>query len=116
MEGYDLQFSGPRLRLALLKRDHEALERHVEAGTAAISRDLYWWSVSATGARLDALVELGDRHRVEVEADPLLAHQGTYVEPFAPRALGRVRNDRSLISRALERFHDLGLAWHAEQN
>jgi hypothetical protein len=27
-----------------------------------------------------------------------------------------VRNDRSLISRALERFHDLGLAWHAEQN
>jgi hypothetical protein len=115
MEGYDFQFSGPRLRLALLKGDDEALARHVDAGTAAISRDVYWWSISATVARLDALVQLGDRDRVEVEAEPLLAHQGSYVEPFALRALGRVREDRLLISSALERFDALGLAWHAEQ-
>ena len=115
MEGYDLQFSGPRLRLALLKGDLESLERHVEAGTASISRDHHWWSVSATVARLDALVQLGDRQRVEDEAEPLLAHQGTYLEPFALRALGSVRSDRSLISRALERFDALGLSWHAEQ-
>jgi tetratricopeptide (TPR) repeat protein len=115
MEGYDLHLSGPRLRLALLKGDNDALQRHVDAGTAAVSRDLYWLSFSGTVARLDALVELGDRDRAEAEAEPLLAHRGTYVEPFALRALGRMNGDASLISRALERFRALGLAWHAEQ-
>ena len=115
MEGYDLQFSGPRLRLALLKGDIDALERNVDAATAVMSRDLYWWSIAARVARLDALVQLGDRDRVEAEAAPLLAHERTYVEPFALRALGEVRGDRSLVERALERFGCLGLAWHAQQ-
>jgi hypothetical protein len=115
MEGFDLQFSGPRLRLALLKGDDDVLGQLIEAGTAATSRDLYWFSISATVARLDALVQLGDRARTEAEAEPLLEQQGTYVEPFALRALGRVRNDQSLISLALTRFDALGLAWHAAQ-
>ena len=64
---------------ALLKGDNEALEHHLQASTTAISRDLYWWSIAATVARLDALVQLGDEEGVEKEAEPLLAHPGTYV-------------------------------------
>ena len=36
-------------------------------------------------------------------------------EPFAQRALGQARGDRSLIEQALARFEELGLGWHAEQ-
>ena len=38
---------------------------------------------------------------------------GTYLEPFALRALGIVREDASLLERAAERFEALGLDWHA---
>jgi hypothetical protein len=38
---------------------------------------------------------------------------GTYVEPFALRALGVVRGDAALLARAIERFDALGLAWDA---
>jgi class 3 adenylate cyclase len=115
MAGYDLQMSGPRLRLALMKDDDDALERHLDAGTEAISRDVYWWSIAAGVARLDALVHLGLRERVEELAEPLIATPGTYVEPFALRALARVRGDRALLERARERFTALGLGWHAAQ-
>jgi hypothetical protein len=101
--------------MALLRDDTDALERLVDARTDVISRDLSWWSISADVARLDALVRLGQRDRVEDEAARLLAQTGTYVEPFALRALGRLRADRDIVAQALERFEMLGLAWHAEQ-
>jgi hypothetical protein len=115
MEGYDLQLSAPRLRLALLKGDHDALERLVAHGGLAIGRHLYWFEISACTARLDALAALGDRVRVEAEALPLLEHRSTYVEPFALRALGQVRAERMLVEQAAARFDELGLAWHAEE-
>ena len=37
----------------------------------------------------------------------------TYLEPFALRALGIVRDDKSLIERAADRFAALDLDWHA---
>jgi hypothetical protein len=37
------------------------------------------------------------------------------MEPFALRALGRVRGDDSLIEQALTRFEQMGLDWHAEE-
>ncbi len=37
----------------------------------------------------------------------------TYLEPFALRALGIVREDGSLVERAADRFAALGLDWHA---
>ncbi len=40
---------------------------------------------------------------------------GTYLEPFALRALGIVRGDEALIEQAGARFDAIGLAWHAEQ-
>ncbi len=115
MEGYDLQLSAPRLRMALLRDDTDALERLVDARTDVTSRDLSWWSISADVARLDALLRLGQRDRVEEEAAPLLDQTGTYVEPFALRALGRLRADRDMVAHALEQFEALGLSWHAEQ-
>jgi hypothetical protein len=41
---------------------------------------------------------------------------GTYLEPFALRALGAVREDDLLIKRAVGRFAAMGLEWHAEQS
>ena len=40
---------------------------------------------------------------------------GMYLEPFALRALGIVREDDELITRALDRFEVMRLDWHAAQ-
>ena len=39
----------------------------------------------------------------------------TYLEPFALRALGIIREDEALLARALEGFRALELDWHAAQ-
>jgi hypothetical protein len=65
-------------------------------------------------ARLDATAALRDRARVEEQAPRFLLPK-TYLEPFALRALGIVRDDRALIDQALERFSTLELDWHAAQ-
>ena len=44
---------------------------------------------------------------------PGLLRPGTYVEPFAQRALGVVREDDELIAGSASRFDELGLDWHA---
>jgi hypothetical protein len=63
---------------------------------------------------MDALALLRDGKRVESEAPALLQH-GTYVEPFALRALGIVRGDPELLAQADARFAALGLDWHRAQ-
>ena len=109
MEGYGLTIEGPRLRLALVRSDLESAERLLESGEA-----MYFARTAATAARLDALVALGRRERVEEAAVPLL-RPNTYLEPFALRALGRVREDEDFIARALEGFEKMGLDWHVEE-
>jgi class 3 adenylate cyclase/tetratricopeptide (TPR) repeat protein len=110
--GYDLVLSAPRIRLALLRgeiNDVDLLPPPLgEYGAQT------WFALPAMSARLDALAELGDRERVEQEAQEL-AKPSTYLEPFALRALGRVRRDRELIERAAELFDAMGLAWHAAE-
>ena len=55
--------------------------------------------------------------RLEFErAAPPLLRAGTYLEPFALRALGAVREDELLIEQAIDRFNAMGLIWHAEQS
>ncbi len=68
----------------------------------------------AQAARLDALAALRDRERAEREASSHL-QPGRYLEPFALRTLGIVREDEELVERALVRFRALGLEWHAAQ-
>jgi class 3 adenylate cyclase len=63
-------------------------------------------------SRLDALVALGRRSDIEAEA-PALTIPGSYIEPFALRALGWARDDAELVAAAVERFETMGMAWHA---
>ena len=45
-----------------------------------------------------------------------MRHEVIYLEPFAMRALGVVREDEALIKQAVDRFEAIGLPWHAEQS
>jgi hypothetical protein len=105
MVGYRPWFEPTRILLALARNDLAALP----ALTAQEPPNLL-----PQGAFLDALVALGDRERIETEA-PKWLRPGTYVEPFALRALGLARGDEALLAQALARFESLGLSWHAEQ-
>ena len=61
-----------------------------------------------SAALLDALVGLGDRAQIESVA-PNALRPGTYLEPYALRALGFARADRSLLSEAATRFDEMEL-------
>jgi hypothetical protein len=70
--------------------------------------------LAPVAARLDALGALRRSEQVEAEA-PLLLVPGTYLEPFALRALARVRGDVELLHQAAERFEAMGLGWFAAE-
>ncbi|TMK77155.1 MAG: hypothetical protein E6G45_10640 [Actinobacteria bacterium] len=110
--GYEIVLSAPRIRLALLRGEVENID--IMAPPLEEYGAQTWFALQAVTARLDALAELGDRSRVEREA-PQLAKPNTYLEPFALRTLGRVREDEQLIEQAVARFDAMGLAWHADQ-
>ena len=96
------------LRLALLRADEEATRRILEVLPAMGGP----WGVDGAAARLDALLLLGETERLEEEAAPFLDEQG-YTRPFALRALGISRGDRSLVDEAAARFEAMGLGWRA---
>jgi hypothetical protein len=115
----------PRLQLALLRNDQRAAEqllRHQLLGPRAMGREsvdnavarLDAFPILTIATRLDALQALGLHDRLAAEAEPQLT-PGTYLEPFALRALGRARNDPALIHTAITRFEHIGLSWHAGQ-
>jgi hypothetical protein len=106
----------PRLRLALLRGDHDRAEQLLHG-----LRDETGWyarghgtSLATLTTRIDALAVLGYTDDVEREA-PSLLQPGTYVEPFALRALGIVRHEPTLVHQAIDRFERLDLPWHATQ-
>ena len=111
MTGYGTVLDTPRIRLALAREQHGALEGLI--GQPQVRRT-NWFFLSSMAAHLDALAALGQGHRIEREA-ALVAAEGTYLEAFALRALGQVRGDAKLGERAADRFDELGLAWHAAQ-
>ena len=110
MEGYDFALESPRLRLALLRGTLQSVGEAVES---AASHNLSF-GLPRLAARLDASAALRDRRRVEEEAAPLLL-AGTYIEPFALRALGIVREDDELVGQASDQLQGMGLDWHADQ-
>jgi class 3 adenylate cyclase/tetratricopeptide (TPR) repeat protein len=113
MEGHGLVQEGPRLRLELIRGDLDAVRRLLgEDDLVAKRRTGY--HLGRISIRLDALAALRDRRQVEEEA-PLYLQPDTYLEPFALRALGIVRNDHSLLERGQQRFRAMGLEWHAAQ-
>ena len=111
-EGYSLWLDPLRARLALTRGDLEALAALVEESEKWPW--LTWNHVYGAAARLDALIALDRVEQAEEQATRLL-QPGTYLEPFALRALGFVRRDPDLIAQATERFEALGLTWHAAQ-
>jgi class 3 adenylate cyclase len=102
----------PSVHLALLRGDHDRVAGLLESSgeTWRLSLDS---SLHALATKLEALIALGRPGEAEKTATSLL-EPGTYLEPFALRALGRVRGDPALTERAAERFETMGLAWHAE--
>jgi DNA-binding SARP family transcriptional activator len=97
------------LRLALARGDLAEVERLLAADPGPSI-----WDVDYGAARLDALTTLDHRDAVEAEAAAALA-LGGYVEPFALRALGAVRDESSLLERATARFEAFGLDWRARE-
>jgi hypothetical protein len=101
----------PSAHLALLRGDRDRV-----AGLLESSGDAWQWTLDASphalATKLDALIALGRPGEAEETATSLL-EPGTYLEPFALRALGRVRSDPALTERAAERFEAMGLGWHA---
>jgi class 3 adenylate cyclase len=111
-EGYDLVLAAPRTWLALLRGEIDELDRLEPVDLTRVKHE---YALPAAAARLDALAALKDRSLVERDAPPLL-QPGTYLEPFALRALGAVREDELLIEQAADHFDAMGLDWHAEQS
>jgi class 3 adenylate cyclase len=109
MEGYGYHFHPKQLRLALVREDLVELRRLVDA---LEPEELEPWAFDSRAALFDALIALGDRERIESDA-PLAVRPGTYLEPFALRALGFARDDGALLADAAARFEAMGLEWHA---
>jgi class 3 adenylate cyclase/tetratricopeptide (TPR) repeat protein len=98
------------LRLALHRGDEEEVRRILEVLPAMGGP----WGLDGAAARLDALLALGERERLEEEAAPLLDEE-SYTRPFALRALGITRGDTSLVNQAVERFEAMGLEWRGAE-
>ena len=107
LEGYGLALDPLRIEIAMARGALAEVERLLGE---LRPRGLY--DPDGLIARLNALVALGRRTEIEDEA-PTALKPGTYLEPFALRALGFARNDDVLIEQAIQRFQAMGLAWHA---
>jgi hypothetical protein len=112
MEGFGHILDTPRMRLALARGDLELVERLIAEPMPTRGWHRGWLLLSTHATRLDSLAALGRRE--DVEAWPRV-RKGTYLEPFALRALGVVREDETLIELALARFEALGLEWYAAE-
>jgi hypothetical protein len=101
-----------RIRLALVRGDLDQVERLLAESEAPRKTLIRSTKLAPVAARLDALAALGKQEQLEAEA-PGLLRPGTYLEPFALRALGIVREDECLLDEAATRFEAMGLHWHA---
>jgi class 3 adenylate cyclase len=109
MEGYSHLFDPRYVEMAITRGDLVEVERKLREWSPGGFGD-----IEGLVARLNALVALERRADIEKEA-PAFLKPGTYLEPFALRALGYARGDDGLIHQATERFDAMGLAWHAAQ-
>lgn len=110
LEGYEYSQQPPRLRLALARRERPDAGPPIRSSGGHVLT----FGLSHLSARLDALAAAGDRDAVEALASELL-EPATYLEPFALRALGIVREDQELVAQALARFEAMRIDWHAAE-
>jgi class 3 adenylate cyclase len=109
MQGYGTVIGAPRQQLALHRGDTVEVAAHL--GEPSVRRTA-WFFLSSLATHFDALAALGEAERMEAEARRHL-QPGSYLEPFALRAVGLVRKDSALVERAAGKFEALGLSWHA---
>jgi class 3 adenylate cyclase len=102
----------PRVRVALARGELDAVERLLAKVTNPEGET--WFGLITRATRLDALAALRDAKGTEAEAPPFLGGP-PYLQPFALRALGVVREDEAMIEQALSRFEAMRLDWHAAQ-
>jgi hypothetical protein len=111
-EGYGATLATPRARLALARGEFDQLHELLR-DEGWLHRQT-WFTLPAGAARLDALAVVGAPAEVEAAAGQI-GTPGSYLEPFALRALAVVRADETLLAEADKRFRFLGLDWHADQ-
>jgi hypothetical protein len=109
MEGYDAWVLPSEVALATARGDLATLERRLHDWKPEELED-----VEGLVTWLDALVALDRKAEIEREA-PALVKPGTYLEPFALRALGYARHDDGLLAQAIALFDGFGLDWFATQ-
>ena len=103
-----------RAAAAQMKRAGSDLELAVVEAYLGVLRARSALAVAESDTKsLDAHAD-AVRIMYEKEAVPHLQHR-TYLEPFALRALGVVREDYQLVGRAAEHFEAFGLGWHASR-
>jgi hypothetical protein len=112
-EGYGWHLDPLAANLALIRGDLDQVRALLD-GSGDTWHQSMDSGVHGAATRLDALVALGRTGEVESEA-ARLAQPGTYLEPFALRALGLVRGDPVLLAHAVERFDAMGLEWQASK-
>jgi hypothetical protein len=111
-EGYGYWLDPFYAHLALLRGSLDEV-------TALLEKSEKWlWvfydHLRGAATRLEALVAVGRKDEAEAQA-VRLSQPGTYLEPFALRALGLVRRDGALLAQAVERFEAMRLDWHASK-
>lgn len=111
MEGYAGATEGPRIWLALSRRNLEEVQQLIEG----LDPEALKPSMGEIRCALfDGLAVLRERERIEIDA-PEWIGGGGYPRPFALRALGLVRGDEPLLEQATQAFEAMGLSWHAQQ-
>ena len=108
MTGYSL-IDSVHLELAIARDDLPDVARRLDDLHPGGLMDA--WSLIA---QQNALVALERRADIEQTA-PRLLIAGSYLEPFALRALGYARHDGGLIDQAAEKLALMGATWHADQ-
>jgi tetratricopeptide (TPR) repeat protein len=109
MEGYRQALDPVEIELATARGDVVTLDRKLRDFHPTELED-----VEGLVAWLGALVALDRVTEIE-ESAPALAIPGSYLEPFALRALGYARRDDALIEQAAAGFTEMGLDWHASK-
>jgi class 3 adenylate cyclase/tetratricopeptide (TPR) repeat protein len=107
-EGHGGAIATPRARLAIARGSLDVLE--ILADEAWLRRQT-WFALPSAAVRLDVFAIIGSVADIEGSFAP----PGSYVEPFAVRALGVAKGDEALLADADRGFRALGLDWHAEQ-
>jgi class 3 adenylate cyclase/tetratricopeptide (TPR) repeat protein len=109
MEGYAMMTIAYELSLATARGDLDALASLLDdwvPDTLGNIEDQIAW--------LNGLILLDRRAEIEATA-PALVIKGTYLEPFALRALAFARGDDGLYEQAIAAFQGMDLEWFAAQ-